>query len=499
MWNYYTEGRRRGRKGRTSPIRRDHIEHATPRKSNASNHMGEQVYVVDDEPKICDLFSNVLERDGYEVDTYLNPVSMLEDLDEGGAPDVVVADVMMPEMDGVELLEALHEREIDVPVIMITADSSVETAVEAMRQGAFHYLQKPVNLEEMRALLSKAIDLFGAQQELEEIKEQQKQEYPIEGILGESDPVLEVRETLETLCHASDTTVLFTGETGTGKNLAAKTLHYNSPRAEHRFTDINCAALPENLLEAELFGYEEGAFTDAQDSKEGLIEVADEGTLFLDEIDSMSLALQAKLLSFLESHQFRRLGDVEDRTVDTRVLCATNSDLEESVQDGSFRRDLFYRINVVNVQLPPLRRMGEDVLIIARSVIDEFNREFGSSVQGLTDAAAEKLCDHMWPGNVRELRNVLERAMIFTNGDRINADTLALAPPGRLEDVPGAGNGFQFPLDRTLEEVEKAYIRQTLETRPDDSYADIAQDLGISKKTLWDKRKRYDLDEVVER
>ena len=462
--------------------------------------MSERIFVVDDEPKIGNLFSNVLEKDGYEVDAFVNPRSLVEAFDEESEePDVVVADMIMPEMNGAELMETLQERGLDAPIIIMTAHSSVQTAVEAMRQGAFHYLEKPVNLEEMRALLKKAIELYGAQQELQQIKTEKQQQYPIEGILGESDPIVEARETIETLCGASNTTVLFTGETGTGKNLAAKTLHYNSPRAEEEFTDIDCASLPDNLLEAELFGYEEGAFTDARDSKEGLIEVADGGTLFLDEIDSMSLALQAKLLSFLESREFRRLGGVEDKTADVRILCATNADLEGSVQEGSFRKDLFYRINVVNIQLPPLRRMGEDVILIGRHIIAEFNEEFGNEVRGFTDAAKEKLFDHSWPGNVRELRNVLERAMIFVNGDRIGAEDLTLAPPRRLDEKETMGNEFQFPLDRTLQDVEKAYIRWTLEARADDSYADIADDLGISKKTLWDKRKRYNLDEVVER
>jgi DNA-binding NtrC family response regulator len=462
--------------------------------------MSKQIFVVDDEPKIGNLFKNVLERDGYNVEAFVNPLSLVEEIEDGTEePDVVVADMIMPDMDGVELMEELREQEVDVPFIIMTAHSSVQTAVEAMRQGAFHYLEKPVNLEEMRALLEKAIELHGAQQELRQIKTEQQKKYPIEGILGESDPIVEVRETLETLCGASSTTVLFTGETGTGKNLAAKTLHYNSPRAEESFTDLDCASLPDNLLEAELFGYEEGAFTDARNSKEGLIEVADEGTLFLDEIDSMSLALQAKLLSFLESREFRRLGGVEDKTANVRVLCATNSNLEESVQEGSFRKDLFFRINVVNVELPPLRHMGDDVILIANHLVKEFNREFGSEVEGFTDAAKKKLLDHSWPGNVRELRNVIERAMIFTNGDRINAEDLTLAPPSRLNDGDRTGDGFRFPLGNTLEEVEKAYIRNTLETRADDSYADIADDLGISKKTLWDKRRRYNLDEVVDR
>ena len=462
--------------------------------------MSKRIFVVDDEPKIGNLFSNVLEKDGYEVDAFVNPRSLVEALDEGSEePDVVVADMIMPEMNGVELMETLQERGLDAPIIIMTAHSSVQTAVEAMRQGAFHYLEKPVNLEEMRALLEKAIELYGAQQELQQIKTEKQKQYPIEGILGESEPIVEARETIETLCDASNTTVLFTGETGTGKNLAAKTLHYNSPRADEEFTDIDCASLPDNLLEAELFGYEEGAFTDARDTKEGLIEVADGGTLFLDEVDSMSLALQAKLLSFLESREFRRLGGVEDKTADVRILCATNADLEQSVQEGSFRKDLFYRINVVNVQLPPLRLMGEDIIWIGRHIIAEFNEEFGNEVQGFTDAAKEKLFDHSWPGNVRELRNVLERAMIFVSGDRIDAEDLTLAPPRRLDGRETLGNEFQFPLDRTLQDVEKAYIRQTLEVRADDSYADIAEDLGISKKTLWDKRKRYNLDEVVER
>jgi DNA-binding NtrC family response regulator len=462
--------------------------------------MGKRIFVVDDEPKIGNLFSNVLERDGYAVEAFVSPRSLIEALEAGSEePDVVVADMIMPEMDGVELMETLQERELDVPIIIMTAHSSVQTAVEAMRQGAFHYLEKPVNLEEMRALLEKAIELYGAQQELKQIKTEKQKQYPIEGILGESDPIIEARNTLETLCNASNTTVLFTGETGTGKNLAAKTLHYNSSRAEESFTDIDCASLPDNLLEAELFGYEEGAFTDARDSKEGLIEVADGGTLFLDEIDSMSLALQAKLLSFLESREFRRLGGVDDKTADVRILCATNADLEQSVQEGSFRKDLFFRINVVNVELPPLRRMGDDVLLIGKQIVSEFNREFGRDVKGFTDAAREKLLNHLWPGNVRELRNVIERAMIFVEGDRIGADDLTLAPPSRLDGHEPIGDGFRYGLGRTLEEVEKAYIRSTLETRTNDSYADIAEDLGISKKTLWDKRKRYELDEVVER
>ncbi|WP_022835495.1 sigma-54-dependent transcriptional regulator [Salisaeta longa] len=461
--------------------------------------MKKRVYIVDDEPKIGNLFTNVLVRDGYEVESFISPTKMLKALDESKRPpDVILADMMMPDMDGLELLELLNEREVKAPVIIMTAHSSVQTAVEAMRQGAFHYLQKPVNLEEMRALLERALDLYGAHKELEQIKDEQQAKYAIDGILGASDPIAQVRDTIRTLSDAANTTVLFSGETGTGKNLAAQTLHYNSPRRKKAFMEVNCAALPDNLLEAELFGYEEGAFTDARDSKQGLVEIADGGTLFLDEIDSMSMALQAKLLSFLESRTFRRLGGVEDLEVDVRVLCATNADLESSVKEKSFRKDLFFRINVVNVKLPALRHMGDDVLLIAKHLIGEFNRDLGRSIKGFTEAAKKKMLDHMWPGNVRELRNVLERAMIFATGSRIEASDLALARPGQLGDLHGDDASFHFPLGRTLKDLEKAYIRRTLETN-DSSYADISDELGISKKTLWDKRKRYNLDEVVDR
>ncbi|PSQ80366.1 MAG: sigma-54-dependent Fis family transcriptional regulator, partial [Bacteroidetes bacterium QS_1_65_9] len=325
-------------------------------------------------------------------------------------------------------------------------------------------------------------------------------EFPISGILGESEAIEEVRGTIETLTGVPNTVVLLRGETGTGKNLVAKTIHHNSTYNAGRFMEINCAALPENLLEAELFGYEEGAFTDARESKQGLLEAADGGTLFLDEIDSMPVPLQAKLLSFLESRTFRRLGGVDEIRVTTRVLCATNSDLEQLVAEKEFRKDLFYRINVVNLHLPPLRKMGEDLFVIARSLVDEFNEELRRDVEGFTEAAREKLAEHAWPGNVRELRNVLERAMIFSETPEIEVGDLVLAPRDQLTDSAATGgrDSFSFPAEHTLEELEQAYILHTL-NHSDASYADVAEMLGISKKTLWEKRKRYNLDEQSNR
>lgn len=465
---------------------------------NLSRPVKKRIYIVDDEPKIGEMFVKVLSREGFEARSFVSPIKMLEAYDQGEVPDLVLADLMMPGMNGIEMMEALRDRNGAVPVIIMTAHSSVQTAVEAMRLGAFHYLQKPVNLEEMRVLIAKALDLYDAKQELQEIKTTQRAAYPIDGILGHSPAIKKVRETIKTLRDAPNTIVLITGETGTGKNLVAKTMHFNSTYNAGRFMEINCAALPDNLLEAELFGYEKGAFTDARASKPGLLELADGGSVFLDEIDSMSMVLQAKLLSFLESRTFRRLGGVDDIRVTTRILCATNANLDERLKNKEFRRDLYFRINVVNLHLPPLRRMEDDIIAIAGSVVGEFNRELKRSVKGFTDAAGEKLKGHPWPGNVRELRNVLERAMIFTKDALIDADDLVLVTAGPLDDIFDMDGDFNFPTGSSLEDLERAYILHTL-THFDTSYADIADTLGISKKTLWEKRRRYDLDAIVAR
>jgi two-component system, NtrC family, response regulator AtoC len=455
-----------------------------------------RIYVVDDDPKIGELFATVLRRDGYDARHFTSPLAMLEALDGGEAPDLVLADLMMPGMSGTELIGALRERELTLPVIIMTAHSSVQTAVEAMRLGAFHYLQKPVNLEEMRALLAKALDLYADRKELRQIKRERKQAHDLTRIVGTSREIEEIRETIQALRDVPNTIVLIRGETGTGKNLVAKTIHYNSAWNAGRFLEINCAALPDNLLESELFGYEKGAFTDARASKPGLLELADGGTLFLDEIDSMSLTLQAKLLQFLESRTFRRLGGTEDLKVTTRILCATNAPLEERVAEKTFRKDLFFRINVVAIRLPALRQMGRDVLTIAKEVVEHFNVELKRNVKGFTPEAEQKLIAHDWPGNVRELRNVLERAMIFSRGELLDAPDLALLPTeGFGEDT--ADGYFRFRTGGSLEELEHEYIRHVMATY-NTSYAEVSRILGISKKTLWEKRKKFNLDEQLE-
>ena len=457
-----------------------------------------RIYVVDDDPKIGELFARVLDRDGYSTEGYTSAEPLLQAVDDGAVPDLVLTDLMMPDVSGMELIEALRSRGLTLPVIVMTAHSSVQTAVEAMRLGAFHYLQKPVNLEEMRALLAKALDLYEDKKELQEIKQTRKKQHSVGRIIGESDGVQAVRDTIETLKDIPNTTVLVRGETGTGKNLVAQTLHYASKWAAGRFMEINCAALPDNLLESELFGYEKGAFTDARAAKPGLLEVADGGTLFLDEIDSMSLGLQAKLLSFLESRQFRRLGGTDEIKVTTRIVCATNANLQEKVGAKEFRKDLFFRINVVSIDLPPLRRMGRDALAIAERVARGYADEFGKPFDGFTEAAEAKLLGHEWPGNVRELRNVLERAMIFAKAPTLDAADLVLLNTDLFDDTASDADTFRFRAGATLEDLEYEYIKHTLAHNRNSSYADVAKTLGISKKTLWEKRKRYNLDEEVE-
>ena len=456
-----------------------------------------KIVIVDDDPKIGDLFAKVLQRDGYAVTPFTRAQDFLDGLDGGSPPDLVLTDLMMPDVSGMQLLEALGERGLTIPVIVMTAHSSVQTAVEAMRMGAFHYLQKPVNLEEMRALLSKALDLYSDKQELQEIKKARKKKHSVARIIGTSDEVERVRQTIQTLKDIPNTIVLVRGETGTGKNLVAQTIHYESRWAGGRFMEINCAALPDNLLESELFGYEKGAFTDARAAKPGLLEVADGGTLFLDEIDSMSLPLQAKLLSFLESRQFRRLGGTDDIKVSTRIVCATNAKLEERVAEKEFRKDLLYRINVVTLQLPPLRRMGRDALEIAETVAAGFAGEFHKSFAGFSPEAEAKLLAHDWPGNVRELRNVLERAMIFAQSPTLEAADLHLLQSDAFATLDDGADGFRFRERASLEDLEHAYIRHTL-AEMKAPYAEVAKVLGISKKTLWEKRKKYNLDEEVE-
>ena len=343
--------------------------------------------------------------------------------------DLVLLDYRLGDTHGLHVLEELRRRDPDVLVIVLTAYSDVETAVAVMKQGAYHYVTKPFNLDEIALLVGKALETTRLRRELRAIRARQREPYSLDRIIGGSAAVAEVKRLLRRIASSPASTVLLTGESGTGKDLAAKVIHYASARAARPFMNITCSALTETLLESQLFGHERGAFTDARQQKRGLLESAHGGTVFLDEIGEMALPLQSKLLRFLEEKAFKRVGGTADIGVDVRIIAATNQDLEEKARDRTFREDLFYRLNVLPVRLPPLRDRADDIPLLVRFFVDGFNREFRKRVQDVAPEAIEALRRHAWPGNVRELRNAVERAVLLSDGQRLAAGDFPMLRP----------------------------------------------------------------------
>jgi two-component system response regulator AtoC len=374
-------------------------------------------------------------------------------------------------------------------VILLTAHSNVETAVEAMKQGAYHYANKPFNLDEIVLLVEKALETTHLRREVRTLRATQAQPYSFDRIVGTSAPLSAVKAMLQKVASSPASTVLLTGESGTGKDLAAKVLHYNSSRASKSFMNITCSALPEALLESELFGHERGAFTGADRQKRGLFEMADGGTVFLDEIGEMVPALQAKLLRFLEEKTFKRVGGSADIRVDVRVISATNRNLQEEVRQGKFREDLFYRLNVLPIALPPLRDRPDDIPRLVTFYIDAYNAEFRKRIRGVTADAMQQLQRYSWPGNVRELRNTVERAMLLAEGDTLTAADLAgTAGPVRLSDkveLPAAG------ID--LEQLERSLLVQALE-RTGWNQTRAATLLGLNRDQIRYRIEKFQLE-----
>jgi two-component system, NtrC family, response regulator AtoC len=414
------------------------------------------ILVVDDEALIRWSLTERLKSEGYDLLEADTGRTAMEKIAEG--VDLVLLDYRLPDTDGVSILRKIKEFDQDILVILLTAYASVETAVEAMKLGAYHFANKPFNVDEVAATVERALETTRLRREVRQLRTSAGRPYSLHRIVGSSPVITALRHLVAKVADSRASTVLLTGESGTGKDLVAKIIHYTSDRAARPFMNITCSALPEQLLESELFGHERGAFTDARLQKKGLLETADGGTVFLDEIGEMTPALQAKLLRFLEEKSFKRVGGSVDIRVDVRVVAATNRNLEEEVAKHRFRSDLFYRLNVLPISMPPLRSHTEDIPLLVEFLIDAFNTEFRKRVLGATPAAHALLQSYGWPGNVRELRNVVERAMLLSDGDRLDArDFSALA------SALSAGDEFELPASGVdLEHLERSLLIQAL-------------------------------------
>ena len=441
--------------------------------------------IVDDEELVRWSLRERLRKDGYTVLESGTVAGAMEKLTP--AVDLVLLDQRLPDGDGLTLLQQIKESSPDTLVILMTAFSTVENAVAAMKHGAYHYLNKPFNLDDVSAVVEKALETSRLRREVRMLRGSQSRDYGFDAIIGSSSAMVEAKSLLERIAASPATTVLLTGETGTGKDLAAKAIHFNSERASKPFVNITCSALPENLLESELFGHERGAFTDARQQKRGLLETADGGTVFLDEIGEMTPGLQAKLLRFLEDRTFKRVGGLNDIRVDVRVIAATNRSLDDEVRAGRFREDLFYRLQVMPVRLPPLRERVGDIRLLVAHYIDRYNREFRKRVRGLQPGAQAMLDQYRWPGNVRELRNAIERAMLLADNGLLGAEDFATLSKAATPAT------FRLPPEGVdLETVERQLVMQALQ-RAGGNQTQAGHLLGINRDQVRYRIEKFGL------
>ncbi len=452
------------------------------------------VLVVDDEPLQREILKTILDDEGYETYAASSGEEALK-LIKKFQPDVILTDLKMEEMDGIELIEAVPREPFEPSMIIMTAHGTISSAVEAMKKGAFDYLTKPLDKDSLILTVRRATERSELLKENLQLHRELYDRFRIEGIVGKSPRMQEAIDVMKKV-STSSATVLIRGESGTGKELVARAIHYNSPRRTRSFTALNCASIPENLFESELFGYEPGAFTGAMARRIGLFEATNGGTLFLDEIGDMPLMMQSKLLRVLQDKEIRRLGGKEPIKVDVRIIAATNKDLEKELVKGNFREDLYYRLKVVTIELPPLQERKNDVPELAEFFMNKYNREFGKRVKGVEAAAVKALTEYSWPGNIRQLESVIERAVLMCDNDSI-----------RLKDIKGELRTFQssepFDFDvpdegLNFEELEEKLLKKAM-AKSNGVVAKAAKLLGMSYKTFWYRWEKLGADSQAQK
>jgi DNA-binding NtrC family response regulator len=445
--------------------------------------MGNRILIVEDERTLAESLKRVLAREGYETDLSLSAEEALEKIGST-VYDIIITDILLPGIDGIQILKAVKSRHPDQIVIIMTAYASLETSVEALRAGAYDYITKPIIHEELKQVVKNALRQKQLISENLFLRREIHKRYDFGNIIGESEEIKKTLAEVKKIANAKSN-VLILGETGTGKELIARAIHYNSNRSSMPFIPINCSAIPENLLESELFGHVKGAFTGAVISKKGLFEEANGGTVFLDEIADLSLRLQAKLLRVLEDQEIRPVGGNQSHKINIRFIAATNRDIVQEVLQGRFREDLYYRINVILIKLPPLRNRSNDIELLTRYFIQKYSTEIGRPVREISDGAMQRLLSYHWPGNVRELQNIIERAVLISEGGVITEKDL----PETLKDK-GMLLNTAIENRLSIREYTKSFILRYENIYSEQQIADM---LGITRKSLWEKRKKWGL------
>jgi two-component system response regulator PilR (NtrC family) len=456
-----------------------------------------RILVVDNEKSMREMLSIALEKEGYEVETARNGEVAVEMVEKSGF-DVVITDINMPRSNGIDVLDAVNRVRPETPVIMMTGYASPETAVETMKKGAYDYITKPFNMEDFKLIIRNASEKKQLKEENTYLKYALKDKYQFGNIIGKNEGMRKVFEYIEKVSN-SNATVLVGGESGTGKELVAKALHYNSSRKNYPFISINCGAMPENLLESELFGHEKGAFTSADSTKIGLMEVANKGTFFLDEVYDAPLTIQVKLLRVLQEREITRVGGTKPIKVDLRIIAATNRDLAEGVKEKIFREDLYYRLKVIAIELPPLRKRKEDIALLVQHFINKYNEQHDKDhkIQGIHPDALKCLENYEWPGNIRELENTIERAVVLETEDLIGISSLPeeifQAPSPSENLIPSIAGDDPVDLEKTLDNIEKSMLLGAL-SKSDGMINKAAKLLNLSFRSMRYRVKKHNIN-----